>query len=88
MLSALRRRGVHRHEAVVWLLAEHDDLRCRVAELAAAREPTLEQMQMLGRRPQAHIRHEERAVFPLVVSTLSGAELDELGAALRAAQDG
>lgn len=69
------------HEAVVRVLVEHVDLRRRAADIALA-EPRLDDLRALGDRLHAHIRHEERVLFPLIEDALPNAELAELAAAL------
>ena len=46
----------------------------------------LDGMHELGKRLDAHIRHEERVVFPLIEESLEAAELDALGAAIADAE--
>jgi len=66
---------------VVRVLVEHVDLRRRAADIALA-EPRLDDLRALGDRLHAHIRHEERVLFPLIEDALPNAELAELAAAL------
>jgi hypothetical protein len=46
----------------------------------------VEALHELGTLLQAHIRHEENTLFPLIESTLTGAELLSLGAAIERAE--
>jgi hemerythrin-like domain-containing protein len=61
------------------LLAEHRELRERVAALATA---TAEDLRALGELLTAHVRFEEREVFPHLERSLSQDRLSEIGAAL------
>jgi iron-sulfur cluster repair protein YtfE (RIC family) len=65
---------------VVRTLVEHVDIRRRIADIA--RVPHLEDLRALGERLHAHIRHEERVLFPLIEDALADAKLAELAAAL------
>ena len=69
------------HDAVVRVLVEHLDLRRRAAAVSLA-VPDLEDLRALGDRLQAHIRHEERVLFPLIEDALPNGELAELTTAL------
>ena len=73
------------HEAVVRALVEHVDLRRRAADIALA-VSELDDLHALGDRLDAHIRHEERVLFPLIEKALPDAELAELAAALEGAE--
>ena len=86
LLPAYARRGPADHEAVVRVLVEHVDLRRRAADLERDEAPGLGALHELGDRLQAHIRHEENVLFPLVESALGHDELVALGAAIAAAE--
>jgi hemerythrin-like domain-containing protein len=62
------------------MLAEHVELRRRADELARAAE--VAGANELGELLAAHVRFEEREVFPLLEERLSPARLAELGQAL------
>src|SRR5215211_4270603 len=64
------------HEAVVRVLVEHVDLRRRRYALVRDGDP----------RPEGHIRHEERVLFPLIEEALPEDELERLVAALEEAE--
>jgi iron-sulfur cluster repair protein YtfE (RIC family) len=82
LLPAFARRGSPEDDAVVRVLVDHVDLRRRAADLAAdpARPP--EELRELGERLHAHIRHEERVLFPLIEASLSRDEVSDLIAAI------
>jgi hypothetical protein len=69
-------------DAVARVLSDHADLRRRAADLAANPSPEPEQLRALGERLHAHIRHEERILFPRIEAALPEDELIELAAAL------
>ena len=81
LLPAFARRGPADHEAVVRVLVEHVDLRRRAQDLERD-SASVEALHELGDRLQAHIRHEENVLFPLIEETLPRDELIELGAAI------
>ncbi len=64
------------------MLVEHVDLRRRAADLAADPAAPPEELHELGERLHAHIRHEERVLFPLIEASLSEDELSDLLAAI------
>ena len=88
LLPAYARHGPADHEAVVRVLVEHVDLRRRAADVERDDAPALEALHELGDRLQAHIRHEENVLFPLVENALPQDELVELGAEIAAAEAG
>jgi iron-sulfur cluster repair protein YtfE (RIC family) len=85
LLPAFARHAPADHEAIVRVLVEHVDLRRRGQDVETA-AATLEDLHELGGRLQAHIRHEENILFPLIESTLPHDELAALGAAIAAAE--
>ena len=84
LLPALARHVACDHEAIVRVLTEHVDLRRRAQDLATAELPP-EDLRELGEHLEAHIRHEENVLFPLIEQTLPAGELAALGAALASA---
>lgn len=62
------------------VLAEHTDIRARVAAIATA--PDVEPARELGERVAAHVRFEERELFPLLEECLPPERLAEIGAQL------
>jgi hemerythrin-like domain-containing protein len=86
LLPRFARRVRPDHEAIVRALVEHVELRRRAQELAEDPAPGVEALHELGTLLQAHIRHEENTLFPLIESTLTGEELLSLGAAIERAE--
>jgi hemerythrin-like domain-containing protein len=84
LLPAVTRHLPAEHPAVVRVLVEHVELRRRAADLERT-APALEDLHVLGRRLNEHIRHEERLLFPLVERTLPPAELTQLARAFEQA---
>ena len=85
LLPAFARHGPADHEAVVRVLVEHVDLRCRATSVEA-QQPSHDELLELGEALARHIRHEERVLFPLIEATLPKAELADLGQAIAAAE--
>jgi hemerythrin-like domain-containing protein len=73
-------------EAIARVLTDHVWIRARIAALRDAGEPTVEDVQELGRRLDDHVRHEERVLFPAIEEALSAEQLDRLGRAVAAAE--
>ena len=86
LLPGFARRGPAGHAAVVRVLVEHVDLRRRAQEVSEDKAPEPAALHELGTRLQAHIRHEESTLFPLIEATLTRDELVALGAALAQAE--
>ncbi|HEY2603443.1 MAG TPA: hemerythrin domain-containing protein [Thermoleophilaceae bacterium] len=78
-----------RSDAVVKVLVDHVEIRREAYELGALKEdPPHERLHALGERLDAHVRHEERVLFPLIEEALPDDELvrvargvDEVGQA-------
>jgi hemerythrin-like domain-containing protein len=85
LLPAMARRHPHDAPEIVRVLVEHVDLRRRAADLELVADPPVEDLHALGDRLSAHIRHEERVLFPMIEASFSDAELSDLGEALAAA---
>ena len=85
MLPAFARYGSPDHEAVVRVLTDHVDLRRLAADLAADPQAAPEALHDLGERLRAHIRHEERVLFPLIEAALPDDALVALAAAVERA---
>lgn len=88
LLPAFARRAAPDHEAVVRVLVEHVDLRRQAYELGRDDQPAAEALHGLGARLEAHIRHEERVLFPLIEDALPPAELERMAAELERAEAG
>jgi hypothetical protein len=82
LLPALARHEPATHEAVVRVLTDHVELRRRAADVADAPDTPCDELRELGDLLHAHIRHEERVLFPLVEAALTTEELVRLAAAL------
>jgi hemerythrin-like domain-containing protein len=74
-----------RDEAVVTVLTDHVWIRSRMERLAGG-DLDLDAMHALGERLDAHVRHEERVLFPLIEEALPEDELTALAAAVAAAE--
>lgn len=85
LLPAFARRASADHEEIARVLVEHVEIRARVAELDEG-EVSAERLQELSEIVEAHIRHEERVLFPLIEETLPADDLATLGAAIEAAE--
>ena len=86
LLPALARHQPPTHDAIVRVLTDHVDLRRRASDLAADPAPPCEDLRDLGDRLHAHIRHEERVLFPLIEAALPTDELATLATALEAVE--
>lgn len=63
-------------EEVVRVLVDHVEIRREAHELGATKgEPPPERLRALGERLDAHVRHEERVLFPLIEEALPDHEL-------------
>jgi Hemerythrin HHE cation binding domain len=67
------------------VLAEHVDLRRRIADLESGGPADPAALNALGELLNGHVRHEERVLFPRIEAGLDGEELTALGAALSTA---
>jgi iron-sulfur cluster repair protein YtfE (RIC family) len=85
VLPAFARHGSSEHEVVVRVLTDHVELRRLAADLATDPQPAPEALHELGERLRAHIRHEERVLFPLIEAALPDDELVALAAAVERA---
>lgn len=83
LLPAYAAHGDCEHPAIIRMLCDHMLIRRDASRLANA--PRLEQLHLLGVRLSAHVRLEEREVFPLIERTIPAPELVALGEFLRKA---
>lgn len=86
LLPAFAAYGDPGYPVVVRVLVDHVVIRrdARVLE----RSPSLPTARALGERLAAHVRLEERELFPLIQQAMPEAALAELGAALERGGDG
>ena len=84
LLPVFASRGDARHPAVVQVLVDHVEIRS-AARRVTTKAASLVELHQLGDRLTAHVRLEERELFPLIEATLTECELDSLGAELLAA---
>ncbi len=79
------------HESLVKMLEEHAKLRglaMRLSDEVVGGNVRLETLREIGEQLEAHIRLEERVVFPLVEDSLPDAALTELAARLEVKEAG
>lgn len=69
-------------------LADHAEIRRRVADVESAEVPAGSPLRELGDRLSAHVRLEERELFPAIERALTPTELAELGVAIAGAERG
>lgn len=84
LLPAFSRHVASDDPDVVRVLLEHVEIRRRAQDIASGPCDSRD-LQELGELLNAHVRHEERTVFPRVEAALDPGELAALGAALTAA---
>jgi hypothetical protein len=77
--------GTVHAEAAARLAREH--LRLRSAALALAEAPSLAAVRQLGEELVAHVRFEERELFPMIEADLGAVELEQLARAVAEAED-
>jgi Hemerythrin HHE cation binding domain len=85
LLPCYAAHGNARHPLVMRVLADHVVIRSRAAWLVADPLAPYEQMHELGRRLAAHVRMEERELFPLIEDAVPGRELAAMVGAFEAA---
>jgi iron-sulfur cluster repair protein YtfE (RIC family) len=85
LLPAFARHQHPRGEAVVRVLTEHMEIRRDAQRIErGVSDPVF--LNDLGRRLEAHVRHEERTLFPMVEQRLADSELVELARSLASAE--
>lgn len=84
LLPVFALRGDASHPAVVQALVDHLEIRS-AARRVSSKAASLVELHDLADRLTAHVRLEERELFPLIEATLTERELDSLGAELLAA---
>jgi len=85
LLPTWERLGTVDAEAAARLAREHLEL--RAAALALGDAPPLAAIRELGEKLAAHVRFEERELFPLIEADLRAADLDQLARAVAEAED-
>ena len=85
LLPALARHAGADDPDIQRILAEHADLRRRIAALDRQPGTEADVLNELGKLLRDHVRYEERTVFGRIEATLSPEELDAIGANLDAA---
>ena len=85
LLPAFAAAGDPLDDAVVTVLTDHVWIRERMNRLAAD-GLDLDGVRELGARLSAHVRHEERVLFPLIERTLEADALAALGGRIAAAE--
>ncbi len=83
LLPAFARHAAADDPDVARVLVEHVEMRRRAAQLAAGTSD-VDELHALGELLNAHVRHEERTLFPRIEAALDPDELTALGAALAA----
>jgi hemerythrin-like domain-containing protein len=78
LLPAFAAHGDPADERVVRMLVDHVRIRREAQQLEEDRDPALDRLHGLGVALDAHVRLEEREVFPLIEDTLPPAAADSL----------
>jgi hemerythrin-like domain-containing protein len=73
-------------EPIARVVTDHVWIRARIAALREAPDLSVEAVRELGERLDAHVRHEERVLFPAIERVLSAPQLEQLGRAVAAAE--
>jgi iron-sulfur cluster repair protein YtfE (RIC family) len=83
LLPAYSAYGDVSREEVIRVLVDHAEIRREAHELGATKEhPPPERLHALGARLDAHVRHEERVLFPLIEEALPEDELARVARAV------
>jgi len=86
LLPAYAAYGDAHHPLVLRTLGEHVEIRQRADAVEAAAAPDVDALHDLGARLAAHVRLEERELFPLLEETMPEEPLAAVAAALEAAE--
>jgi hemerythrin-like domain-containing protein len=73
-------------ETIVRVLTDHVWIRARIAALRESDAPSVAELRELGERLEAHVRHEERVLFPAIELALTAEQLAALGRAVAEAE--
>ena len=84
LLPAYAAYGDSHHPLVLEALGDHVAIRQRAAKLTSG-EPTVDELHELGTRLAAHVRLEERALFPMIENVMPPDELLAVASALEGA---
>jgi hemerythrin-like domain-containing protein len=87
LLPAFAEHGDPETPCVVQMLVDHVRIRQQAQRLERTDAPALEELHALGAALDAHVRLEERQVFPLIEAELPPAAADALVAAVLQAHD-
>jgi iron-sulfur cluster repair protein YtfE (RIC family) len=82
LFPAYAAHGDPHHVLIARALCDHVGIRHHAQALAGAAEPTLDALHELGHQLAAHVRLEERQVFPLIEQAVPSDELAVLARAL------
>jgi hemerythrin-like domain-containing protein len=83
LLPAYSAYGDVSREEVTRVLVDHAEIRREAYELGATKkQPPPERLHALGERLDAHVRHEERVLFPLIEEALPDEELARVARAV------
>lgn len=82
LLPAFATHADARHPLVLQVLGDHVAIRSKAAQVAASTEPDSEALHALGAELAAHVRLEERELFPVIEDAMPADELLELAHAL------
>jgi hypothetical protein len=86
LLPALAVWGDAYEPLVARTLCDHVAIRARIRELRENRDAAIADLHALGEALAAHVRMEERELFPLIERTIPAAELDMLADAVERAE--
>jgi hemerythrin-like domain-containing protein len=86
MLPAFAQHGDESDPAVIRVLADHEEIRRRSAELEESASPRTEDLTALGELLADHVRHEERVLFPLIEEAMPEAALAEMAQEIEEAE--
>jgi hemerythrin-like domain-containing protein len=83
LLPAYSAYGDVSRDEVIRVLVDHAEIRRAAHELGGTKEPPPpERLHALGERLDAHVRHEERVLFPLIEEALPEDELARVARAV------
>lgn len=88
LLPAYALHGDPRHPLVLQVLGDHVAIRAQARRLASASTPGLELLHELGTALAAHVRLEERELFPIIEAAMPSAELLDLARTIEMAEIG